>query len=69
MSDRQDRGQLPWGTWRRCKSCGFRVWETKRGKLCRHVPEAREGDTSADPMAKLSGGNYKAAQRCEGSGS
>lgn len=51
--------------WRRCAVCRQRVWETKRGKLSRHMPKPdREGE---DPIAASS---FEArGPRCEGSGS
>jgi len=49
--------------WRRCAVCRQRVWETKRGKLSRHMPKPdREGE---DPIAASS---FEArGPRCEGS--
>ena len=48
---------------RRCAVCRQRVWETKRGKLSRHMPKPdREGE---DPIAASS---FEArGPRCEGS--
>jgi hypothetical protein len=53
--------------WRRCTACLQRVWETRRGKLSRHV---RQSDyIGVDAIAASSLGHPLDVPRCEGSGS
>ena len=53
--------------WRRCKDCSLRVWETKRGKLSRHI--AKPEHEGEDPFALSSSSIHHSTPRCDGSGS
>lgn len=57
-------GDMHMGTaWRRCPRCHLRVWLTKRGKPCRHLPEP---NAHAPLYAALGSGAVPASvTRCE----
>jgi hypothetical protein len=58
-------GDMHNGTaWRRCPRCHLRVWLTKRGKPCRHLPEP---NSYAPLYAALGSGAPASVARCEAS--